>query len=87
MKELGLRVFMCAACLLGVEKEGSGWVDVCVDGVASPVSCKRVRKLLKLRTLGKYSFLKSVELVERVRFKFSCFWGKSEKSEEDGRQD
>jgi|HubBroStandDraft_6_1064221.scaffolds.fasta_scaffold33385_2 hypothetical protein len=81
MKELGLRVFVCVACLLGVEKEGSGWAGVCVEEVAPGVFCKRVRKFLKLRTLGKYSFLKSVEVIDGMGFTFSRFWGKSEKSE------
>jgi hypothetical protein len=81
MKELGLRVFVCVGCLLGVEKEGRGWVGVRVEGVAPSVFCKRVRKLLKSRTLGKYSFLKSVEVTEGMGFTFSRFWRKSEKSE------
>jgi|HubBroStandDraft_2_1064218.scaffolds.fasta_scaffold21148_2 hypothetical protein len=64
-------MFVCVGCLLLVEKEARGWAKSRVNGAVPPVFCKRVRKRLILGQLPKYSFLKSAELIERMRFTFS----------------
>jgi hypothetical protein len=78
MRGLQLRAVLCVRRGAAVENVGSLWVAG--KGIP-PVFCKRVRKLLIVKTLAKHSFLKSAQEFENEEFSFALFVQKSEKSE------
>lgn len=53
-----------------MENEGSEWVAGDGGRVPPPVFYKRVRKVLVLSELAKYSFLKSAQEIEKKEFDF-----------------
>src|SRR5271163_722290 len=70
MKIIGLRELLCGHTGAAVKNMGS----LRVAGVRTPpVFCKRVRKLLIVKELLKYSFLKSAQGIENEEFSFSTF--------------
>jgi hypothetical protein len=47
VKQMELRVLLCARCLLAVEKHGTVWVES--NGIETPRKAKNASKMLALR--------------------------------------